>query len=258
MQEHVVACVKHWIGNEHETNRNPPLSFTQGSLNVSVSTNIGDLAMHELYMWPFQDAIRAGAGAVMCSYQQINGSYGCQNSKSLNGLLKGELGFEGFVVSDWGAQHAGVASADSGLDMAMPGSAYWQDGNLTQMVQNGSLAQSRLDDMATRIVASWYRYAEYEPGTGMPLSLNVPHEYVDARDPASDNNILQSAIEGQVLVKNVNNALPLKKPKVLSVFGYDAAAPQKNSPTGTFFNKYAFGMDNVQEIIGYGLSLIHI
>jgi beta-glucosidase-like glycosyl hydrolase len=53
-------------------------------------------------MWTFQDAIRAGAGSVMCSYNQLNGSYGCQNSKALNGLLKGELGFQGFVVSDWG------------------------------------------------------------------------------------------------------------------------------------------------------------
>lgn len=49
---------------------------------------------HRLYMWTFQDAIRAGAGSIMCSYNQLNGSYGCQNSKSLNGLLKGELGFK--------------------------------------------------------------------------------------------------------------------------------------------------------------------
>lgn len=252
MQEHVVACVKHWIGNEQETNRNPPLSYTVGALNVSVSTNIGDHAMHELYMWPFQDAVRAGAGAVMCSYNQINGSYGCQNSKTLNGLLKGELGFNGFVVSDWGAQHTGLASADSGLDMAMPGSSYWQNGNLSLMVQNGSLAQTRLDDMATRIVASWYRYAHFEPGTGMPIDLDAPHKYVDARDPASDSNILEGAIQGQVLVKNVNNTLPLNKPKMLSVFGYDAVAAQQNTPTGTTFNKWDFGMDNVQEIIGVG------
>jgi len=49
---------------------------------------------HRLYMWTFQDAIRAGAGSIMCSYNQLNGSYGCQNSKALNGLLKGELGFK--------------------------------------------------------------------------------------------------------------------------------------------------------------------
>ena len=58
----------------------------------------------------------------MCSYQRVNNSYGCANSKILNGLLKTELGFQGFVVSDWFAQHAGYASALAGLDMAMPNS----------------------------------------------------------------------------------------------------------------------------------------
>jgi beta-glucosidase-like glycosyl hydrolase len=57
-----------------------------------------------MYLWPFIDAVHAGAGCIMCSYNRINNSYGCQNSKTLNGLLKTELGFEGFVVSDWDAQ----------------------------------------------------------------------------------------------------------------------------------------------------------
>lgn len=57
--------------------------------------------MHETYMWPFANAVRAGTASIMCSYQRLNGSYGCQNSKTLNGLLKTELGFQGYVVSDW-------------------------------------------------------------------------------------------------------------------------------------------------------------
>lgn len=64
----------------------------------------------------------------MCSYQQINNSYACQNSKALNGILKGELGFQGFVMSDWQAQHAGVASAVAGLDMSMPGDTQFNTG----------------------------------------------------------------------------------------------------------------------------------
>jgi hypothetical protein len=75
--------------------------------------------MHELYLWPFANAVRAGTASVMCSYQRINGSYGCQNSKTLNGLLKGELGFQGFVMSDWLAVHAGVASIQAGLVSAV-------------------------------------------------------------------------------------------------------------------------------------------
>jgi beta-glucosidase len=70
----------------------------------SLSTNIDDKTMHELYLWPFVDAVHAGAASVMCSYQRINNSYGCHNQKTQNGILKTELGFEGFVVPDWNAQ----------------------------------------------------------------------------------------------------------------------------------------------------------
>lgn len=85
----------------------------------------------------------------MCSYNRVNNSYGCANSKLLNGILKTELGFQGFVVSDWNAQHAGVATANAGLDMAMPSGWLWQDG-LPAAVKNGSIKASRVDDMATR------------------------------------------------------------------------------------------------------------
>lgn len=77
MQKNVIACTKHFIGNEQETNRNPT-SLAQGG-NASVSSNIDDQTMHELYLWPFQSAVRAGSGAIMCSYQRINNSYGCQS-----------------------------------------------------------------------------------------------------------------------------------------------------------------------------------
>lgn len=82
-----------------------------------------------------------------CS-NRVNDSYACANSKIMNGLLKTELGFQGLVVSDWDGQHTGVASANAGLDLAMPNSPYWQ--NLTMAVNNGSFTEARLDDMATR------------------------------------------------------------------------------------------------------------
>jgi len=97
MQESIIACTKHFIGYEQETNRFP----TPDGLNASISSNIDDKTMHELYLWPFVDAVKAGTGSVMCSYNRINGSYASQNSKAMNGLLKSELEFQGFVVSDW-------------------------------------------------------------------------------------------------------------------------------------------------------------
>lgn len=71
----------------------------------AVSANIDDKTMHELYLWPFQDAVLAGSASIMCSYQRINNSYACQNSKTLNGLLKTELGFQGDILVDPSTLH---------------------------------------------------------------------------------------------------------------------------------------------------------
>lgn len=110
--------------------------------------------MHELYLWPFVDALKAGGGNIMCSYQRVNNSYACQNSKLINGILKDELGFEGFLVSDWNAQTSGMASAEAGLDMMMPTPSEFWGSHLVEAVKNGSLPVSRVDDMAIRSVSS--------------------------------------------------------------------------------------------------------
>lgn len=205
-----------------------------------------------------------GAGCIMCSYNRINNSYACENSKTQNGLLKTELGFEGFIVSDWGGQRktllpdfqtselttvdSGFSSADAGLDLAMPDSTdLWGSSGdiLTRSINNGSLAESRVTDMATRILAAWYQMGQDASitsqivhrhankvqegfpiqGIGMPLDYTAPHTPIYARDPASKSVLLDGALEGHVLVKNVNKSLPLKSPKLLSIFGYDAVAP---------------------------------
>ncbi|KAJ5095000.1 hypothetical protein N7532_007291 [Penicillium argentinense] len=223
----VGASTKHYIANEQETNRNPG-NNEQGEYTEAVSSNIDDKSMHELYLWPFQDAVLAGSASIMCSYQRINNSYGCQNSKTLNGLLKTELGFQGYVITDWGAQHAGIAGANAGLDMVMPSSDTWGD-NLTTAIKNGSMEASRLDDMVTRIMATWYQLNQEEgipnPGIGMPADITAPHQKVVGKSADSKSVLLQSAVEGHVLLKNINNALPLKSPKMISVFGYDANGP---------------------------------
>jgi len=161
----VITSTKHYVGNEaslafldfripltrsqQETNR----QITQNSANQvvsAISANIDDKTLHELYLWPFQDAVHAGTGNIMCSYNTVNNSYACHNSKLLNGILKEELGFQGFVVTDWLAQHSGVASALAGLDMAMPAPYEDWGQELVKSVTNGSVPMSRVDDMATR------------------------------------------------------------------------------------------------------------
>jgi beta-glucosidase len=105
----VIATPKHYIGNDQETLRN--------SIDVQVSQR----ALAEIYDPAFQASINAGAGAAMCSYNMVNGSYSCQNSQTLAGTLESVMQFKGFVMSDWGATHSTVPSVDAGLDMSMPG-----------------------------------------------------------------------------------------------------------------------------------------
>jgi beta-glucosidase len=168
----VISTVKHFIGNEQET-------FREQLLFPGYSSNIDDRTLHELYLWPFADAVRAGVGAVMSSYNQVNNSYASQNSYLLNFILKNELGFQGFVMSDWYGQRAGVDAILAGLDMSMPGEQSvseiigcaggellpcgagtgipWFASQLTTAVLNGSVPQDRLDDAATRILAAYYQ-----------------------------------------------------------------------------------------------------
>ena len=211
----VIATPKHFVLNEQEFRRR------ESALGEAVSSNVDDRTLHELYVFPFMNAVRAGAASVMCSYQRANHSYGCQNSKLLNGVLKTELGFEGFVVSDWDAQHSGVASANAGMDVVMPGAGFWGE-NLNEAVRNGSVAAERLDDMATRVLASWH-YTEQDkqfPSRAI-FSNTEKHPPVDVQ---AGHAALIRAIgaAGTVLVKNTNHALPLKKPRFLCIYGYDA------------------------------------
>ncbi|OAQ82634.1 glycosyl hydrolase [Purpureocillium lilacinum] len=223
-----IQAQRHYIANEQETNRVPEDGV------AAVSSNVDDRTMHEHYLWPFQDAVKAGSANIMCSYQRINNSYGCGNSKTLNGLLKTELGFQGFVVSDWGAQHTGVHDALSGLDMGMPSAAGYWESLLVDAVKNGSVAESRVTDMATRIIAAWYQVHQDagfpEPGIGMPSNLFVDHKKIEGRSPDADAILLQGAIEGHVLLKNEKQTLPLKSPRKVSIFGYSAKTPDLAKP----------------------------
>lgn len=238
----VQATTKHFIGNEQDTQRNPSVA-EDGTTIESVSINIDDRTMHELYVWPFADAVRAGTASIMCSYNRLNGSYGCQNSKILNGILKDELRFMGYVMSDWGAVHSGVATIESGLDMNMPGgigfssstsSSLW-GANATAAVNNGTVPESRIDDMILRIMTPYFHLGQdkdfplvdkssaaingnAESSFGYPFELGP---IVDVRTEEHTQFIRESAANSTVLLKNTGS-LPLKAPKSIAVFGNGA------------------------------------
>lgn len=136
----IQASAKHFILNEQELNRE------------TMSSTVDDRSMHELYLWPFADAVKAGTASVMCSYNKINGTWACENNAILNNLLKNELGFQGYVMSDWNAQHTTNGAANGGMDMTMPGSDYnggtilWGP-QLNTAVNGGQVSKTRLDDV---------------------------------------------------------------------------------------------------------------
>ncbi|GAB7360059.1 hypothetical protein MBLNU230_g7581t1 [Neophaeotheca triangularis] len=238
----VQATAKHYYGNEQEHFRQ---SWEWATPNA-ISSNIDDRTEHEIYAWPFAEAIKAGVVSVMCSYNQVNNSYACGNSRMLNGILKDEMGFQGYVQSDWLAQRSGVASALAGLDMSQPGDGLkWMDGKplwgseLTRAVLNESLPMDRLNDMTMRIVAAWYqvgqdnetmwpkdggpnfsswtddKVGQLHPGASNSEETGVVNKFVQVRNTTEggDHDILARKIarEGIVLVKNDDDFLPLSR-----------------------------------------------
>ncbi|CZS93589.1 probable beta-glucosidase 1 precursor [Rhynchosporium graminicola] len=284
----VIACAKHFIANEQEHFRQAGEAAGYGyNISESLSSNVDDTTMHELYLWPFADAVRAGVGSIMCSYNQINNSYGCQNSKLLNNILKDELGFQGFVMSDWQAQHTGAASAAAGLDMTMPGDtafntgdSYWGT-NLTLAVINGTVPEWRIDDMAMRIMAAYFKvgltlneppinFNSWTANTIGPVHASIGANiqqvnwHVDVRGDHA-RLIRDIGARATVLLKNVNNALPLIKPRFVAVIG-DDAGPNINGPNscsdrgcnnGTLGMSWGSGSSNFPYLVTPDMALQH-
>lgn len=190
---HIVSTVKHYAYNDQETGR----SF----LNVKIQDPAGRMSD----LLAFQIAIERGnPGSVMCSYNRVNGPYGCEHDHLLNKVLKGDWGFKGYVMSDWGATHSTIPAALAGLDQQsgypFDKSPYF-DGALKEAVQNGHVPESRLDDMVKRILWAMAQHGALDnPVKAQPQAI----------DYAAHGKISQmDAEEGIVLLKNAGNVLPL-------------------------------------------------
>ncbi|MDX6354777.1 MAG: beta-glucosidase, partial [Streptomyces sp.] len=200
-----MAQVKHYAVYNQETNRNT------SSDNAVVSAR----AEREIYTPAFETAVQqGGADSVMCSYSAINGPFACENPLQ-NTVLKGDLGFTGFITSDWGATHSTVASANNGLDMEMPGSTYYGTA-LTNAVNSGQVSQATLNDHVRRILVSMFRQGLFDnPNTG-----NVNAVVTSTAHAAVSQQVAE---EGSVLLKNTSSVLPVASTvKSVAVIGADA------------------------------------
>ncbi|MBN6148833.1 glycoside hydrolase family 3 C-terminal domain-containing protein [Xanthomonas sp. AmX2] len=192
--QHVVSTMKHFAMNDLETGRN------------THSADIGEQAMHESDLLAFELALKIGEpGSVMCSYNRINGVYGCEHDYLLNKVLKQEWKFPGYVMSDWGGVHSGSKAALAGLDQQSAGEVFdkavYFDAPLRMAVAAGTVPQARLDDMVQRILRAFI-------ATG---SFDRPPQRQPIDDAAGGLAAQRTVEEGAVLLRNENDALPLPR-----------------------------------------------
>lgn len=199
----IIANAKHFINNEIETDR------------MTVSATVDERVRFELYYPPFQAAIDAGVLSAMCSYNKINGDYACENDVTMHDL-RVQLGFEGWIVSDWLATHSTVTSVTAGLDQEMPVGIYLSEVAVKLAIQLGQLKLADIDRSVLRILTSMYAIGLFDSpksGKGDPLADVTSAEHSSlAREVAG---------KSMVLLKNSKNLLPLDKNrlKLVGVFG---------------------------------------
>ena len=191
----VLAQVKHYAANNQEKQRH------------TVSADVDERTLREIYLPAFEAAVKDGmAGSVMAAYNKVNAVYASENAHLLRDILKGEWGFEGFVVSDWGATHSTLDAANNGLDIEMPGGDFFGD-KLLAAVKAGQVNQSIVDDKVRRILRIMMRFGLFErPAKSGPI------------DYAGQAQVARRVAQaGVVLLKNEGNLLPLDLTRIRSI-----------------------------------------
>jgi beta-glucosidase len=205
----VVATAKHYDANNSEYDRH------------DINSVIDERTLREIYLPAFEAAVKEGhVGAVMDSYNLLDGEHATQN-KFLNiEVLKKDWGFKGILMSDWVATYDGVAAANGGLDLEMPSARFMNLPTLVPAVQDGQVSEATINDKVRRIlrVAVEYGFLKNDQ-----QDLGVPLD-----DPASREVALKSSEEGMVLLKNQDDLLPLDMSRVhtLALIGPDAYPAQ--------------------------------
>ena len=190
----VGTSLKHFAANNQEFQR------------LSISSEMDERTLREIYLPAFETAVKkAKPWTVMCAYNKLNGTYCSENHRLLVDILKDEWGFEGFVVSDWGAVHDRVASLKGGLDLEMPGPKERRVKAVVETVRSGAMGESVLDESVRRILGIVFKAAETSKGG---LFDTAAHHALARR----------IAAEGMVLLKN-NGILPLKEQQHIAVIG---------------------------------------
>jgi len=208
-EEPVMSVLKHYIANEQELDRQ------------TSSSNVDGRTLREVYDLAFQIAVqKSDPAGVMCSYNQVNGVYACENP-ILNNLLKAG-GWDGYVVSDFGSVHSTAPSLNAGLDQELNRPIYYTPANIRAAIDNGSTGIAQVDAAASRVVTSYIRTGLFDhplPTTPSTSASNAANRSVAER----------IAERGAVLLQNTDSVLPLtKKTKTIAIIGPTASKTPTN------------------------------
>jgi beta-glucosidase len=194
----VIASVKHFAANNQEKERN--------TINVKVDERV----LHEIYFPAFKAAVQeAGVWSVMSAYNKINGAYCSENSWLLNEILKKRWGFQGFVVSDWGAVQSTVPTANGGCDLEMPTGKFMNGAALLREIAAGTIAQATIDEKVRRILRAMF--------TSGLFDRKLDAKVINPDFPVHAMLSYRAATESTVLLKNEGKLLPLDPAKIHSV-----------------------------------------
>ncbi|PYS83792.1 MAG: glycoside hydrolase [Acidobacteria bacterium] len=194
----VSATVKHFMGNNSEFDRH------------NTDSLIDERTAREIYMPTFEAAVHeAHVGAIMDSYNLVNGAHASQNQHILTDVAKGEWNFDGLIMSDWFATYDGVAAANAGQDLEMPSGFFMNRQTLLPAVREGRVSQATIDEHVRRILRTAIRFGWLDREQ---LDASIPRFNQQGRQAA-----LQAAREGMVLLKNDGNLLPLNRGRIKSV-----------------------------------------
>src|SRR3954453_16280232 len=191
----VLAEAKHYVLNDQEFDRN------------TVDVTVDDRTLHELYLAPFEAVVKDGhVGSIMCSYNLAFGHHVCENKDLLDGILRRQWGFDGFVTSDWGATHSTAPTANAGMDLEMNADPPHYFGTaLGDAIAAGQVSMARLDDMLRHIFVPMFRFGLFDH----PV-VTQPDAYVNQADtPAHRALAREMSEQSTVLLKNQDNVLPL-------------------------------------------------
>jgi beta-glucosidase len=209
----VGSSLKHFVANNQEHDR------------MRVSADVDPRPLREIYLRGFQHVVQAARPwTVMCSYNRLNGVYTSENPWLLTQVLRDEWGFEGLVVSDWGAVNDRVAGLPAGLDLEMPGSGGHTDAQLVAAVQDGTLPERALDVAAGRVV-DLVRRSRARPAVVGPLDVDAHHAL--AREVAG---------RSIVLLRNDAGVLPLRRDAQVAVIGAFAEQPRYQGAGSSLIN----------------------